>query len=68
MIESADRDGMFSRSEYLLIKILAMSDGDGSGLTGVFMAKEAVYSTALAHPEWDMDECKTFAEWEESQR
>jgi hypothetical protein len=62
--EEADREGMFSRSEYLLIKTLAMSDGDGSGLTDVFMAMEAVHSTALANPEWDMDETKTMAEWE----
>jgi hypothetical protein len=64
MTEQPDRDGMFSRHEYLLIKTLVMNDGDGSGLTGVFMAMEAVSSTALAHPEWDMDERKTFADWE----
>jgi hypothetical protein len=29
------------------------------------MAKEAVASTALSHPEWDMDgETKTMADWE----
>lgn len=29
------------------------------------LAKEAVASTAIEHPEWDMDgETKTMAEWE----
>lgn len=29
----------------------------------VSMAQEAVASTALAHPEWDMDELLTLQEW-----
>jgi hypothetical protein len=29
----------------------------------IFLIKEAVASTALEHPEWDMDEEKTTAEW-----
>lgn len=34
-------------------------------LTGidVFMAIEAVASTAIEHPEWDMDERRTWDEW-----
>lgn len=28
------------------------------------LATEAVSSTALEHPEWDMDEEKTLTEWE----
>lgn len=31
---------------------------------GIFGASEAVATTALAHPEWDMDEMKTWPEWE----
>ena len=31
----------------------------------VLSAIEAVTSTALAHPEWDMNELKTWSEWEE---
>jgi hypothetical protein len=30
----------------------------------VFMAAEAVASTAVEHPEWDMDERRTWREWE----
>lgn len=30
----------------------------------VWTAVEAVSSTAIEHPEWDMDEMKTWAEWE----
>lgn len=27
------------------------------------LAKEAVATTALSHPEWNMDETKTWPEW-----
>ena len=30
----------------------------------VFSASEAVSSTAIEHPEWNMDEEKTWDEWE----
>ncbi len=30
----------------------------------VFVAIEAVASTAIEHPEWDMDEKRTWTEWE----
>lgn len=29
-----------------------------------WIAKEAVASTAIEHPEWDMDQQMTWAEWE----
>jgi hypothetical protein len=29
-----------------------------------FMATEAVSSVAMEHPDWDMDELKTWNEWE----
>lgn len=32
---------------------------------GPFLAVEAVATTALEHPEWDMDERHTWAEWEQ---
>jgi hypothetical protein len=32
-----------------------------------FGAVEAVSSVAIEHPEWDMDESKTWAEWEREQ-
>lgn len=34
--------------------------------THYMLAREAVATTALAHPEWDMEEQKTWAEWEET--
>lgn len=35
----------------------------GRGSTNMFTAIEAVASTAIAHPEWPMDEKRTWAEW-----
>lgn len=32
----------------------------------MFMAMEAAASVALSHPEWDLTEEKTWAEWEAS--
>lgn len=29
----------------------------------LFMAEEAVSSVAIEHPEWDMDETRTWNEW-----
>lgn len=51
-----------TRRQYLLIKVL--SSGNVDQRVNIFMAQEAVESTALAHPEWDMDEIKSFKEWE----
>ena len=48
---------LFTRRRYLLMK--ACMDGAYS-----FVAAEAVASTALEHPEWDMDEERTWDEWE----
>lgn len=38
--------------------VCLMADG-----TPPFMAQEALASTALAHPEWDLTEERTFEEW-----
>jgi hypothetical protein len=32
----------------------------------MFMAREAVASVAIEHPEWDMDEERTWSEWQSS--
>jgi hypothetical protein len=32
-----------------------------------WVVQEAVASTALAHPEWDLDVRRSFAEWEDEQ-
>lgn len=34
----------------------------------IFLAVEAVASTAIEHPEWDLQEKKTWVEWEQVQR
>jgi hypothetical protein len=46
-----------SRRSYLTLQ--AMADG-----AGAMMAIEAVSSTAIEHPEWNMEEEKTWTEWE----
>lgn len=48
-----------TRRAYLMFK--AMEDG-----AGPFVAAEAVSSTALEHPEWDMDEERSWDEWEQA--
>ena len=50
------------RRQYLLIKLLTTLGPEHK--INIFMAGEAVDSTALAHPEWDMDETKSWDEWE----
>jgi hypothetical protein len=45
------------RKRYLLIQALMTG-------TDIFTATEAVSSTAIEHPEWDMEEEKTWEEWE----
>ena len=51
---------LVTRREYLMFNaIAALPRG-----TSLSLAAEAVASTALAHPEWDMDEERTWDEWE----
>lgn len=45
------------RRDYLYMK--AIEKG-----AGIFMAAEAVATTAMEHPEWDMNEMCTWPEWE----
>lgn len=47
----------FSRYGYMVAKAVL-------GGAEFFHAMEAVASTALEHPEWDMEERKTWEEWE----
>jgi len=47
---------VITRRQYLLYN--AVMSG-----APVLMAVEAVSSTAIEHPEWDMDEQKTWDEW-----
>lgn len=51
-----DDNETISRRTYLLIRAC-----EGGATT--FEAVEAVSSTAIAHPEWDMAERRTWSEW-----
>ena len=50
-----------ARRQYLVMR--AIDQG-----AGIFEAMEAVASTALAHPEWDMDEKLPWPEWEKQEK
>ena len=50
-------DELYTRRKYLLMKAVQA----GSAWP---VAIEAVSSLALSHPEWDMEEAKTYADWE----
>jgi hypothetical protein len=50
-------DPRITRRQWLTIS--AMRSG-----ANPLLAIEAVASVAIEHPEWDMDELRTFAEWE----
>jgi hypothetical protein len=50
---------VFTRRQYLTRKVLMESPG-----TSIWVAIEAVDSTAIEHPEWDLDEERTWEEWE----
>ena len=52
-----------SRRKYLTLKAM---HGDGNSLFDVMLAIEAVASTAIEHPEWDMNEEREWADWERS--
>lgn len=48
---------LMTRRRYLILKALDRG-------AGLFTAQEAVASVAMEHPEWDMNEIKTWDEWE----
>lgn len=50
-----------TRRMFLVLRVM----GDG---VPVSLATEAVASTAIEHPEWDMDERATLIEWEREYR
>lgn len=51
-------DQTFTRRQFLTYHALMQGDVD------LWQAIEAVASTAIEHPEWDMDEAMTWAEWQ----
>jgi len=50
-------DELLTRHGYLLIKLCM----DGAN---IFTALEAISSTAIEHPEWDLEEQQTWDYWE----
>ena len=59
--ERARRRGrlMVTRRTFLITRALMVGDG-----VDLFTAIEAVSSTAIEHPEWDMSEERSWSEWE----
>lgn len=55
------KDETFSRRQFLTYRIVM----DG---TPIWQAIEAVSSTAMEHPDWDMDQEMTWAEWQEQEQ
>jgi len=51
------RDRVFTRREYMVYRAVMAG-------APALQATTAVASTALDHPEWDMDETMTWAQWE----
>lgn len=61
---------LLTRRTYLTLKVMepqrcARGEPFYPAPVGIFMAAEAVASTAIEHPEWDMDERKRWDEWEQ---
>lgn len=57
-----------TRRMFLICKVLEpkrLKGGEYAPMVPLFLAAEAVASTAMEHPEWDLDEEKTWAEWEQ---
>jgi hypothetical protein len=60
-----DESKILSRRQYLMIRTyMTLDENLDHGPVNHFMVMEAVSSTALAHPEWDMEEKHTWNEWE----
>lgn len=64
MSEDGEPPLLLTRRAYLLIRALEAGAAGGNDYVTLTLAREAVASTALAHPDWDMSEVRTLAEWE----
>lgn len=56
-MRTIDTPEKFTRRQYLTYELVMRG-------AKVFEAIEAIASTAIEHPEWDMDEELTWAEWQ----
>lgn len=54
---TTSREAKYTRRQFMMYKLIMEG-------TPHFLAAEAVSSTAIEHPEWDMDELMSWAEWE----
>ena len=48
-----------TRRHYLIAQAMCADPAPG-----IFLAVEAVATTAIEHPDWDMEEVKQWTEWE----
>lgn len=53
----SNEDESYTRRQYLLMRAMLKGANWES-------AMEAIGSTVLAHPEWDMEERRTYRDWE----
>jgi len=58
-----ETDKLITRRQWLTRQAIV---NGSNGTTSAVEAVEAVSSAAGAHPEWDMEEKKTWAEWEQA--
>lgn len=60
-----DYDNMLTRRQYLMTAALdrIASVKGAASIEDALIVSEAIASTAIEHPEWDMDEEHTWAEW-----
>jgi hypothetical protein len=66
-----DPNELMTRREYMFNEaLLAMADEGrpSASMLDLMVMKEAIATTALEHPEWNMDEAKTLAEWRANDR
>lgn len=46
-----------TKRDYLALSVMVLTGCD------VFLAHDAVSTIAIEHPDWDMDEVRTYSEW-----
>lgn len=53
-------DEKITRSQYLTRRLMILNMGKDTPLS---MIREAVATTVMSHPEWDLEKRQTYAEW-----
>ena len=64
-----NKDKPCTREQYLTVKCIdnIVREQGAASIVDLFMVKEAVASTAIEHPEWNMNEVKSYEEWEKGE-